>query len=175
MPKARELTVRDEALVELIHVIRGHRVMTGSDLARIYGVTTKRLNEQVKRNSARFPEDFGFRLTADEWAALRSQNATSKAGRGGSRYSPMVFTEHGALMLASVLNSRIAISTSVHVVRAFVRLRNALAANAELARKVASLEAKYDGQFRVVFQAIRELMDPPPVTRKRVGFHHAGD
>ena len=167
--------VPTEQVSNLIHVVRGHRVIIDSDLARLYGVATKRVNEQVKRNQARFPDDFAFRLAADEWAGLRSQMATSNVGRGGSRYAPLVFTEHGAVMLASVLNSRIAVATSVQVVRAFVRLRSVLAANADLARKITAMEAKYDGQFRVVFEAIRELMEPPVPPRKRIGFHRPPD
>src|SRR5213593_202721 len=114
-------------LESAIHLIRGHRVMLDSDLAAIYGVTTKRLNEQLKRNRPRFPDDFAFQLTLQEFTNLRSQSATSK-GRGGRRYLPWVFTEHGALMLANVLNSDVAIQASVRVVRAFVRLRQMVAA-----------------------------------------------
>ena len=132
-------------------------------------------NEQVKRNRARFPEDFGFRLTASEVLDLRSQIAPSNIGRGGRRYAPLVFTEHGAVMLASVLNSRAAVETSIHVVRASVRLRGVLAAHADLARKLAIMEAKYDKQFGVVFEAIRELMVPPAPLRKRIGFRAASD
>ena len=164
-----------DGLADLIYVVRGHRVMIDSDLARIYGVSTGRLNEQVKRNVTRFPDDFAFRLNGDEWTGLRSQNAISNVARGGSRYAPWVFTEHGAVMLASVLKSRTAVATSVQVVRAFIRLRGVLAGNAELARKVAAMEAKFDGQFRSVFQAIRELMEPPARPRKRIGFHQSHD
>ena len=104
-----------------IHVVRGQRVMLDADLAALHGVSTKRLNEQVRRNRARFPGDFAFRLTDDEANALRSQNATSNSGRGGRRYAPIPFTEHGAVMLASVLNSPLAVHVSIQVVRAFVR------------------------------------------------------
>lgn len=144
--------------------------MLDADLAGIYGVTTKRLNEQVRRNLQRFPEDFAFRLTEEESRALRSQSATSKEGRGGRRHKPMVFTEHGALMLASVLNSPVAVDASIQVVRAFIRLRGFLATHAELARKLEELERRYDAQFGVVFQAIRQLMAPPDPERRRVGF-----
>jgi hypothetical protein len=135
--------------------------MLDSDLAAIYGVLPKRLNEQVRRNKARFPPDFLFRLTPDEVDALRSHSATSKPGRGGRRYQPYAFTEHGAVMLASVLNSPAAVAASIHVVRAFVRLREIVGIHKELAEKLDALEAKYDSQFRVVFEAIRELMRPP--------------
>ncbi|HET6992393.1 MAG TPA: ORF6N domain-containing protein, partial [Bacteroidia bacterium] len=119
----------------MIYLIRGHKVMIDEDLARIYGVTTKRLNEQVKRNLDRFPKDFMFQLTEKEIISLRSQFATSNEGKGGRRYAPYVFTEHGAVMLASVLNSPVAIKASIQVVKAFVRLREMLIANKELAEK----------------------------------------
>lgn len=163
-------TVRAEEIVAAIHVVRGQRVMLDSDLAVLYGVTTGRLNEQVKRNRGRFPADFMFRLQATEARSLISQFAISNSGRGGRRKLPNVFTEHGAVMLASVLNTPIAVATSVEVVRAFLRLRQLLESNAELARKLDALEKRYDGQFRVVFEAIRELMNPPPAPAKRVGF-----
>ena len=160
-----------ERIEGLILSLRGHRVMLDSDLAALYGVTTKRLNEQVKRNPDRFPEDFLFRLTAEEWDALRSQSATSKPGRGGRRTAPLAFTEHGAVMLANVLNSPVAVRASVQVVRAFVRLRQLLATHADLARKLDDLENRYDEQFRVVFEAIRRLMALPPDTRAgKIGF-----
>ena len=146
--------------------------MLDSDLAKLYGVTTKRLNEQVKRNRARFPEDFMFRLTAKEADSLRSQFATLERGRGQHRkYLPFAFTEHGAIMAASVLNSPRAIEVSVYVVRAFVRLREILATHKELARKLEEMENKYDAQFRVVFDAIRKLMAPPTEPKRgRIGF-----
>jgi len=170
MPTRGALVPVDQ-IARTIYVIRGHRVMLDADLALLYGVTTKRLNEAVKRNLGRFPGDFMFRLTAEETANLRSQIATSSSGWGGHRYLPRVFTEHGAVMLASVLNSPIAVAASIQVVRAFVQLRGMLTAHAELARKLADLERKYDAQFRVVFDAIRELMEPlPPQEHKRIGF-----
>jgi predicted Zn-dependent peptidase len=148
--------------------------MLDADLAALYGVTTKRLNEQVKRNLARFPEDFMFRLTAGETGNLRSQSATSSSDWGGRRKLPNAFTEHGAVMLASVLSSPTAVETSVQIVRAFVRLRQLLESNVELARKLDALEQRYDSQFRVVFQAIRELMAPPVKPPKRIGFGAPG-
>ena len=168
-----ELLVPGEAIEQRICLVRGQKVLSDADLANLYGVTTKRLNEQVKRNSERFPVDFMFQLTEEENAALRSQFATLKTGRGQHRkYLPYVFTEHGAIMAASVLNSPRAIEVSVFVVRAFVKLREVLATHKELARKLDELERKYDAQFRVVFDAIRQLMAPPPETKKRrIGFH----
>lgn len=144
--------------------------MLDADLAVLYGVTTKRLNEQVRRNKGRFPADFAFQLTAREAANLRSQFATSNPVRGGRRYAPFVFTEHGAVMVANVLKTSIAVRTSIQVVRAFVQLRQLLESNAGLARKLDALEKKYDGQFRAVFQAIRELMAPSEPSRRRIGF-----
>jgi hypothetical protein len=153
-----------------ILLIRGEKVMLDSDLAELYGVPTKRLNEQVRRNLNRFPPDFMFQLTRKESKNLRSQIATSSS-YGGRRYLPYAFTEHGALMLANILNSEQAAQTSVLVVRTFIRLRQMLASNAELARKVEALEKKYDGQFKVVFDAIRQLMSPPEPKRSEIGFH----
>jgi len=158
-----------ERIERSILLIRGHKVMFDSDLAELYGVSTKRLNQQVKRNSDRFPEDFMFQLSAEEFANLRSQFAT--ASWGGRRTPPYAFTEHGAVMLASVLNSPVAVRASIEVVRAFVRLRQMLASHEDLARKLAVLEKKYDAQFKVVFDAIRQLMTPPTPQQRRIGFH----
>ncbi len=144
--------------------------MLDADLAALYGVTTKRLNEQVTRNRDRFPEDFMFVLTAEEAAGLKSQFATSKKGRGGRRTRPRAFTEHGAVMIANVLRSRIAIEASIQVVRAFVQLRELALTHADLGRRLDDLERKYDSQFKVVFQAIRGLMTPPALPRRRIGF-----
>jgi hypothetical protein len=166
-----------------IYLVRGHRVMLDSDLAAIYGVTTKQLNQQLKRNRDRFPEDFAFQLTAQEFTNLRSQFATSSLrsqsvtskGRGGRRYLPWAFTEHGAIMLASVLNSDIAVQASVRVVRAFVRLREMVAANAQLAAKLEELEGRLDSHDEAIvdlFAALKLLLEPPEVPKKReIGFH----
>lgn len=154
----------------VILLIRSEKVILDSDLAALYGVSTKRLNEQVKRNRSRFPRDFLFRLTKEEWGSLMSHSATSKPGRGGRRKPPYAFTEHGAIMAANVLSSERAIQASVQVVRAFVKLRQILASNAELADRLDSLEKKYDNQFKVVFDAIRELMTPSPAKSKQIGF-----
>ena len=157
-------------IAPLIFTIRDQRVILDSDLASLYGVTTKRLNEQVRRNRERFPEDFVFQLTREEFDLLRSQYATSSS-HGGRRYLPYAFTEHGAIMAANVLESPRAINMSVGVVRAFIRLRRMALSVEELSRKVASLERKYDGQFGAVFDALRELLTPPEKPKRRIGFH----
>ena len=159
-----------ERVERAILLVRGEKVILDVDLAALYGVTTTRLNEQVKRNQERFPADFAFRLTKDEFTNLISQFATSSSQHGGRRRLPLVFTEHGAIMAANVLNSKRAVQASVEVVRAFIRLRQILASNAELARKLSDLERKYDAQFKVVFDAIRKLMSPPEPQRKQIGF-----
>lgn len=161
-----------ERIERAIIMVRGEKVMLDSELAEIYGVETKALNQAVKRNAARFPEDFMFRITADEVADLnRSQIVTGSQKHRDPRFPPYAFTEHGALMLANVLNSERAAQTSVMVVRAFVRLRQLLSSNAELARKLEALERKYDAQFKVVFDAIRQLMSPPAKPKREIGFH----
>ncbi len=144
--------------------------MLDADLAVLYGVSTKRLNEQVRRNRSRFPDDFMFQLTAEEVRSLRSQFATSKQGRGGRRYVPLVFTEQGIAMLSTVLNSERAIQVNIEIMRAFVRLREMIATHKELARKLEALEKRYDAQFKVVFDAIRELMAPPTPKKRKIGF-----
>jgi len=153
--------------------LRGITVMLDSDLAKLYGVTTARLNEQVKRNPARFPSDFMFQLTKAEFEVLKSQFATSKNGRGGRRKPPYAFTEHGAIMLASVLNSQQAVEASIFVVRAFVRLREALLTHKDLARKLAELERKvvsHDADISGILKAIRQLIAPPKKSTRRIGF-----
>ncbi|MFL6518782.1 MAG: ORF6N domain-containing protein [Chthoniobacterales bacterium] len=155
--------------------------MLDSDLAAIYGVTTKRLNERLRRNPNRFPSDFAFQLTRQEFTNLRSQIATSSlrsrsatSKHGGRRYLPWVFTEHGAIMLASVLDSDVAIDASVRVVRAFVRLREIISANAELAAKFAQLEQRlesHDEAIAQLFAAIRQLLAPAPEKKREIGFH----
>ena len=157
-----------ERIEKKILLIRGHKVMLDSDLAVLYGVTTKRLNEQVRRNLRRFPSDFMFQLTSDEAESLRSQSATSK--RGGRRYLPYVFTEQGVAMLSSVINSKRAIEVNILIMRAFVKLREMLATHKDLAKKLEEMEKKYDEQFKVVFEAIYELMKPPEPSRRRIGF-----
>jgi hypothetical protein len=158
-----------ERIERTILLLRGEKVMLDADLATLYGVTTKRLNEQVRRNRDRFPEDFMFQLSVEEKAEVVA-NCDHLRNLKYSPYLPHVFTEHGALMLANVLNSKKAVQASVQVVRAFVRLRQMLASNAGLARKLEELERKYDDQFRVVFEAIRQLMIPPDPPKRRIGF-----
>ena len=163
----------------LIREIRGHKVMLDSDLAALYGVPTKRLNEQVQRNLTRFPDDFMFRLTSDEAESLRSQIATLKSGRGQHRkYLPYAFTEHGAFMAASVLNSARAVEVSVFVVRAFVKLRQLVLAHKDLAGKLDQLERKvgsHDEAIKQLVAAIRQLMAPPDPPKKEMGFHTIRD
>lgn len=163
-------TLPIEKVERAIILMRGEKVILDSDLARLFGVSTARLNQQVTRNLDRFPEDFMFRLREEEFKALILQNATSKKGRGGRRKLPYAFTEHGALMAANVLNSERAVEASVQVVRAFVKLRQILASHQELARELKKLEKKYDHQFKVVFDAIRQLMTPSPAQSKTIGF-----
>lgn len=164
-----------ERIQSLILTIRGQRVMLDSDLARIYGVTTGQLNQALKRNLKRFPEDFAFQLGRQEFVDLISQFVISKSGRGGRQTLPWVFTEHGAIMLASILNSPVAVDASVRVVRAFVYLREQLLANRELAKKFVELEKRIDAQDESVaalFEAIRRLLEPPTDTEKKeIGFH----
>ena len=175
-----------ETITQHILLLRGQKVLLDTDLAALYDVPTKRFNEQVKRNLERFPADFMFQLTEEEWAALRSQFATLKSGRGQHRkYLPYAFTEHGAIMAASILNSPRATEVSVYVVRAFVRLREVLASNKELAKRLDDLEQTTEAlamqhdsfarntraQLKQVFDAIRELMTPPETQKKRpIGF-----
>ena len=159
-----------ERIERTVRRLRGHNVMLDADLAALYQVEVKVLNQAVKRNRERFPADFMFRLTVQEAEVLRSQIVTSKAGRGGRRTAPYAFTEQGIAMLSSVLRSALAIRVNIAIMRAFVRLRQMLQSNAELARKLDALETKYDSQFKAVFKAIRELMAPPPTSRKRIGF-----
>ena len=154
-----------------IYSVRGERALLDADLATLYGVSTGRLNEQVKRNLVRFPSDFAFVLTLDEAEILKSQFAISSSAHGGRRKRPWAFTEQGVAMLSSVLHSARAVQVNIEIMRAFVRLRQLLSTHADLARKLEELEQKYDGQFRVVFDAIRQLMAPPAdPAPKRIGF-----
>ena len=168
----------DSALVERIRSIRGHKVLLASDLAALYGVQTKALIQAVKRNAERFPADFAFQLTEQEVRALRSQIVTldeapsRPQGRGRcAKYVPFAFTEQGVAMLSSVLRSKQAVQVNVEIMRAFVRLRGLVARDQHLARRLDDLESRYDRQFKVVFDAIRELMMPPaPAPKRRIGF-----
>lgn len=170
MTSPKTSVVLSETISRKIHIIRGNKVMLDSDLAMLYGVPTKRLNEQVRRNCKRFPKDFMFRLTEKEAALLRSQFATSNINVGGRRYLPYVFTEQGVAMLSSVLNSDRAIKMNIAIMRAFVQLRQMLATHKELAEKLKELETKYDGRFRVVFEALNTLIEPPPTKERPIGF-----
>jgi hypothetical protein len=173
-----------------IYFIRGEKVMLDYDLAFLYSVETKVLNKAVKRNLERFPPDFIFQLTAEELDGLRCQTGTSKTAsrddqtnlrfqigtsrrgsHGGRRYLPYAFTEHGVAMLSSVLRSKRAVQVNIAIMRTFVRLREMLLSNADLARKLDALEKKYDAQFKIVFDAIRGLMTPPEPPRRQIGFH----
>jgi hypothetical protein len=172
--------VPTEDIARSILILRRHRVILDSQLAALYGVSTKRFNEQVRRNRRRFPPDFMFQLTAEEYAALRSQIATSKAmpsGRGGRRYLPHVFTEHGAIQAANVINSSRAIEMGIYVVRAFVQLRELLASNKDLADRLDQLEARiekrlvgHDDAIAAMLSAIRRLMRPTRHARRGIGF-----
>lgn len=158
-----------ERIDRSILVVRGHKVMLDADLADLYGVTTKRLNEQVKRNRERFPADFMFRLTAKEKAEVVA-NCDHLQRLKFSPTLPSAFTEHGALMLASVLNSAVAVQTSIQIVRVFIRMREVVMSHRELARRLDALEKKYDAKFKVVFDAIRKLMEPTDKPKQRIGF-----
>ena len=168
---SRESLVPMERIERAIFVIRGQKVMLDADLAELYGVLTKVLNQAVKRNKERFPVDFMFQLTKEE----KDEVVTNCDHLKRLKFSPTLphaFTEHGAIMLATILNSPVAVQASIQVVRAFVRLRQMLASNVDLARKLDTLERKYDAQFKVVFDAIRQLMTPPEPKRQQIGFIH---
>lgn len=172
MARSEKSIDQAKRIEEMIFLIRGQRVMLDSDLAKVYGVTTKRLKEQFQRNVGRFPKDFAFVLTNQEFANMRSQIAT--ASRRNVRHVPVAFTEHGALMLASILNSKTAIDASIRVVRTFVLMREQLAANKELASKLSELEGRvgeHDEAIANLFEAIRRLLDPVEKPAREIGFH----
>lgn len=171
------VVVSSEEIKQSILVFRGHKVLLDQDLARLYGVETKVLVQAVKRNSARFPSDFMFQLTAAEWAFLRSQIVTSNCGSGGRRYAPYVFTEQGVAMLSSVLGSERAIAVNIEIMRAFVKLRELLVSNKELALRFSELEARlerrltaHDDAIASILSAIRQLMNPRQPKRRPIGF-----
>ena len=156
-----------------IQIVRGQKVILDADLAELYGVSVKQLNQQIKRNIGRFPSDFLFRLSHAEHETLRSQFVTSNAGRGGRRYLPYAFTEHGAIMAATVLNSERAVEMSIFVVRAFVRMREVLSSNQKIVSKLGELERRletHDSDIQQLIEAIRELMTPPEPNRRKIGF-----
>lgn len=159
-----------ERIEQAILLLRGQKVMLDQDLAVLYGVETKVLNQAVKRNARRFPDDFMFQLTRQEVRNLRSQFVTSSSAWGGRRTPPYAFTEQGVAMLSSVLNSDRAIEVNIAIMRAFVKLREILASHADLARRLDDMEKKYDAQFKVVFDALRQLMAPPVAPKRKIGF-----
>ena len=159
-----------ESIVNKVIFLRGEKVLLDRDLAELYGVETKVLKQAVRRNIKRFPSDFMFELSKEEFEDWRSQFVTSNSDKMGLRYKPMAFTEQGVAMLSSVLKSERAIGVNIAIMRAFVRLRQMLASNEDLARKLEDMEKKYDEQFKVVFDAIRALMAPPEKPRKKIGF-----
>ena len=174
-----------ENVAQLVFFIRGEKVMLDADLAKLYGVTTKALNQAMRRNRARFPEDFAFRLSGEEFDNLRSQIVTTSSNPSviwsqivtrSQKYRrsdslPVAFTEQGVAMLSSVLRSTRAVEVNIAIMRTFVQLRRLMDTNRDLARKIEALEKKYDEQFAVVFEAIKELITPPSPPRKRIGFH----
>jgi hypothetical protein len=177
-PTRRQGLVSVERITHAILILRGHRVLLDSELAGLYGVETRVLNQAVRRNTERFPEDFRFQLTAAEAAASRSQSVILKPGRGQNiKFLPYAFTEHGAIMAATVLNSPRAVEMSIYVVRAFVQLREILSSNKELAKRLDQLEARierklatHDEAIAAMLSAIRELMNPPAPKRRGIGF-----
>ncbi|MEI7910301.1 MAG: ORF6N domain-containing protein [Verrucomicrobiota bacterium] len=184
MKKSQPVTISPEVIAPLVHWLRHEKVMLDSDLAELYGVTTGRLNEAVKRNLDRFPADFMFQPTEDEMEILISQIAISssapfalkfQSGRskahGGRRHLPYAFTEQGVAMLSSVLRSQRAVEVNIAIMRTFVQLRRLMDSNRDLAQKIGEMEAKYDGQFRIVFDAIRRLITPPAQPSRELGFH----
>ncbi len=174
MPKKPNEIVPEERILQFIMVIRGEKVILDSDLAKLYGVETRRLNEQVRRNIDKFPDDFMFQLTKEEFSNLKSQIATSSSGWGGRRKSPLVFTEHGALQAANVLNSDQANKMSVFIIRAFVRLREMALKNEQLARKVSELEHRVSDHDEILMELIKEIRKlietPKPGKRGHIGF-----
>ena len=167
-----DISITLEVVKRKIYLVRGHKVMADSDLAEMYGVETKNLNKAVKRNVNRFPSDFMFQLTAEEAAALRFQNGTSTLpGKGGRRYNPYVFTEQGVAMLSSILNSDRAVQVNIAIMRAFVQMRELAISNRAMTRRLDELEKKYDSQFRIVFDAIREMMEPQAKRIRKIGFN----
>lgn len=166
---AKREVIPVEKIQQSIYLIRGHKVMLSIDLASLYGVEPRALVQAVKRNLDRFPGDFMFQLSSDEFKNLKSQIVISSWG--GARATPYAFTEQGVAMLSSVLRSPKAIQVNIEIMRAFVRLREMLASHKDLARKLEELEKKYDKQFAVVFTAIRQLMEPPVKPKGRIGFN----
>lgn len=168
--KKHRFPVVHEKIFRTILFLRGQKVMLDADLAELYGVSTKRLNEQVRRNAERFPSDFMFRLTSEEKKEVVANCDHLRQLKFSSTF-PNAFTEYGAIMLATVLNTRLAVRMSLQVVRAFVRLREILATHKDLARKIEEMEMQYDANFRVLFNAVRRLSNPPARKKRLIGFH----
>jgi hypothetical protein len=177
MPKAnKSMMVADEMIVTKIYLLRGQKVMLDEDLAELYQVPTGRLNEQVKRNIARFPADFMFQLTKEEFENLKSQNATSSWG--GRRKLPSAFTEHGVLMLSSVLNSERAVGVNIQIMRIYTKMREMLMTNQEILLKLEQLErqtSQHSEDIQMIFTALKELLNPPQEPRPRIGFRRPGE
>jgi hypothetical protein len=175
---SKSIVVPDEVVVSKIYLIRNHKVMLDDDLADLYQVETGRLNEQVKRNMDRFPADFMFQLTNEEWKSLRSQIAISKKGKGGRRYAPFVFTEHGVLMLSSVLTSERAIQVNIQIMRIYTKLRSMLLTHKDILLKLEKLEmktSKHDENFKIVFDYLKELLNPKTEPLRKIGFKRRGE
>jgi hypothetical protein len=178
---AKKTTRRIASVKEIeqsIHVIRGQRVMLDSDLAALYGVTTRQLNQQVSRNRGRFPDDFAYQLMPQEFSNLMSQIATSSFGHGGRRKLPWVFTEQGVAMLSSVLKSPIAVRVNIEIMRAFVRMRRLMATPGELVEQLTKLKETvqlHDGQIKTIAQVLQQMMEKPLTPQRRIGFHAADD
>lgn len=172
--RQRAGSARISDIEKAIRVVRGHRVMLDSDLARLYGVTTSALNQAVKRNLERFPADFAYQLTGPEFAELKSQTVISKTGRGGRTKSPWVLTEHGVAMLSSVLNSPTAARVNVEIMRAFVRLRRLMATPGELVEQLTKLAETvqwHDDQIKVIREVLQQMLERPQPSKRRIGFH----
>jgi hypothetical protein len=172
----KDIVITDELVISKIYQLRGHKVMLDVDLAELYQVDTKRLNEQVRRNIERFPEDFMFQLTEDEWQILRSQFATSSWG--GRRYAPFAFTEHGVLMLSSVLSSDRAIQVNIQIMRIYTKLKTVLIDHKDILLKLEKMEHavnKHDENFEIVFSYLRELINPPNPSESTIGFKQQGE
>jgi hypothetical protein len=170
---AKALMIPDELVITKIYLIRGQKVMLDSDLAELYGVETKVLNQAVKRNSERFPEDFMFQLTEKEWKVLRSQIVTSKIGRGGARYLPMAFTEQGVSMLSSILKSETAIRVNIQIIRIFTKMREMIMTHKDILFQLEKMEKKlagHDEDITLIFQYLKQLLNPPQPTRRKIGF-----
>jgi hypothetical protein len=175
--KASQQVATVDEIERSIHVIRGQRVILDADLATLYGVATGRLNEQVSRNIERFPEDFAYRLTQQEFTSLISQIATSKLGRGGRRKLPLVFTEQGVAMLSSVLNSPTAVRVNIEIMRAFVRLRRLMATPGELVEQIRELAATvqlHDNEIKVISRVLQQMIEKPVSNQRQIGFHTTG-